>query len=132
MDFLLQIEDDAYQEDLGFSLGQLGKSGSGRVRQAQVNDATKARISKSLQVKSPPFSSRPQLSSAFRRRDPGLSFDSPANAAEAEHDVRRQVHGQRPLLGNQLQRRFHSSPGKRGFGFVFNLLRIVGNNHVYL
>lgn len=46
-----QIEDDAYQEDLGFSLGQLGKSGSGRVRQAQVNEATKARISKSLQVK---------------------------------------------------------------------------------
>uniref|UniRef100_A0A4W4HP67 U4/U6 small nuclear ribonucleoprotein Prp31 n=1 Tax=Electrophorus electricus TaxID=8005 RepID=A0A4W4HP67_ELEEL len=45
-----QIEDDAYQEDLGFSLGQLGKAGSGRVRQAQVNDATKARISKSLQV----------------------------------------------------------------------------------
>ncbi|MCI4374280.1 hypothetical protein PGIGA_G00004530 [Pangasianodon gigas] len=44
-----EIEDDAYQEDLGFSLGQLGKSGSGRVRQAQVNDATKARISKSLQ-----------------------------------------------------------------------------------
>uniref|UniRef100_A0A3P8WW50 U4/U6 small nuclear ribonucleoprotein Prp31 n=1 Tax=Cynoglossus semilaevis TaxID=244447 RepID=A0A3P8WW50_CYNSE len=41
-----QIEDDAYQEDLGFSLGQ---SGSGRVRQAQVNEATKARISKSLQ-----------------------------------------------------------------------------------
>uniref|UniRef100_A0A673AU04 U4/U6 small nuclear ribonucleoprotein Prp31 n=1 Tax=Sphaeramia orbicularis TaxID=375764 RepID=A0A673AU04_9TELE len=41
--------DDAYQEDLGFSLGQLGKSGSGRVRQAQVNEATKARISKSLQ-----------------------------------------------------------------------------------
>lgn len=48
---LLQIEDDAYQEDLGFSLGQLGKSGSGRVRQAQVNEATKARISKSLQVR---------------------------------------------------------------------------------
>lgn len=51
-DVLLQIEDDAYQEDLGFSLGQLGKSGSGRVRQAQVNEATKARISKSLQVNS--------------------------------------------------------------------------------
>lgn len=49
---VLQIEDDAYQEDLGFSLGQLGKSGSGRVRQAQVNEATKARISKSLQVNS--------------------------------------------------------------------------------
>lgn len=55
MHFLMQIEDDAYQEDLGFSLGQLGKSGSGRVRQAQVNDATKARISKSLQVNSALF-----------------------------------------------------------------------------
>lgn len=70
---LLQIEDDAYQEDLGFSLGQLGKSGSGRVRQAQVNDATKARISKSLQVNpSPPFSPPP---SSYRQyfRDPGSS-----------------------------------------------------------
>lgn len=46
----LQIEEDAYQEDLGFSLGHLGKSGSGRVRQTQVNEATKARISKTLQV----------------------------------------------------------------------------------
>lgn len=45
-----QIEEDAYQEDLGFSLGHLGKSGSGRVRQTQVNEATKARISKTLQV----------------------------------------------------------------------------------
>uniref|UniRef100_A0A670K7P5 U4/U6 small nuclear ribonucleoprotein Prp31 n=1 Tax=Podarcis muralis TaxID=64176 RepID=A0A670K7P5_PODMU len=44
-----QIEEDAYQEDLGFSLGHLGKSGSGRVRQTQVNEATKARISKTLQ-----------------------------------------------------------------------------------
>ncbi|XP_066463869.1 U4/U6 small nuclear ribonucleoprotein Prp31 [Eleutherodactylus coqui] len=44
-----EIEEDAYQEDLGFSLGHLGKSGSGRVRQAQVNEATKARISKTLQ-----------------------------------------------------------------------------------
>uniref|UniRef100_A0A2I3GSZ1 U4/U6 small nuclear ribonucleoprotein Prp31 n=1 Tax=Nomascus leucogenys TaxID=61853 RepID=A0A2I3GSZ1_NOMLE len=45
-----EIEEDAYQEDLGFSLGHLGKSGSGRVRQTQVNEATKARISKTLQV----------------------------------------------------------------------------------
>ncbi|OCT70772.1 hypothetical protein XELAEV_18037696mg [Xenopus laevis] len=44
-----EIEEDAYQEDLGFSLGHLGKSGSGRIRQAQVNEATKARISKTLQ-----------------------------------------------------------------------------------
>ncbi|NXC64655.1 PRP31 protein, partial [Aleadryas rufinucha] len=43
------IEEDAYQEDLGFSLGHLGKAGSGRVRQAEVNEATKARISKALQ-----------------------------------------------------------------------------------
>lgn len=63
----MQIEDDAYQEDLGFSLGQLGKSGSGRVRQAQVNDATKARISKSLQVNSalfPPMSLTAIISAA--------------------------------------------------------------------
>nr|XP_033806480.1 U4/U6 small nuclear ribonucleoprotein Prp31-like [Geotrypetes seraphini] len=44
-----EIEEDAYQEDLGFSMGHLGKSGSGRIRQAQVNEATKARISKTLQ-----------------------------------------------------------------------------------
>uniref|UniRef100_V9KSA3 U4/U6 small nuclear ribonucleoprotein Prp31 n=1 Tax=Callorhinchus milii TaxID=7868 RepID=V9KSA3_CALMI len=44
-----EIEEDAYQEDLGFSLGTLGKSGSGRVRAIQVNDSSKARISKSLQ-----------------------------------------------------------------------------------
>lgn len=49
-----QIEEDAYQEDLGFSLGHLGKSGSGRVRQTQVNEATKARISKTLQVRARP------------------------------------------------------------------------------
>ncbi|XP_015417141.1 PREDICTED: U4/U6 small nuclear ribonucleoprotein Prp31 [Myotis davidii] len=40
---LPQIEEDAYQEDLGFSLGHLGKSGSGRVRQTQVNEATRVR-----------------------------------------------------------------------------------------
>lgn len=50
-----QIEEDAYQEDLGFSLGHLGKSGSGRVRQTQVNEATKARISKTLQVCTGPW-----------------------------------------------------------------------------
>lgn len=54
----LQIEEDAYQEDLGFSLGHLGKSGSGRVRQTQVNEATKARISKTLQVRNGRFLSR--------------------------------------------------------------------------
>ena len=31
-----EIEDDAYQDSIGYSLGQLGKSGSGRIRAAQV------------------------------------------------------------------------------------------------
>lgn len=31
-----EIEDEAYQQNLGFSLGQLGKSGTGRIRAAQV------------------------------------------------------------------------------------------------
>ncbi|XP_075920551.1 U4/U6 small nuclear ribonucleoprotein Prp31-like, partial [Petromyzon marinus] len=44
-----EIEEDAYQEDLGFSLGQIGKSGAGRIRAAQANEVTKARISKSMQ-----------------------------------------------------------------------------------
>ncbi|PIK53937.1 putative U4/U6 small nuclear ribonucleoprotein Prp31 [Apostichopus japonicus] len=44
-----EIEDDAYQEDLGFSLGQIGKSGSGKVRGPQVDNKTQVKISKSLQ-----------------------------------------------------------------------------------
>lgn len=44
-----EIEEDAYQEDLSFSTGQIGKSGSGRVRAAQVDSKTKARISQKLQ-----------------------------------------------------------------------------------
>ncbi|XP_054762711.1 U4/U6 small nuclear ribonucleoprotein Prp31-like [Lytechinus pictus] len=44
-----EIEEDAYQEDLGFSLGQVGKSGTGRVRAAQVDNKTQVKISKSLQ-----------------------------------------------------------------------------------
>ncbi|CAF1259743.1 unnamed protein product [Adineta ricciae] len=43
------IEEDAYQEDLGFSAGLIGKSGSGKVRAAQVDSKTKARISQKLQ-----------------------------------------------------------------------------------
>ena len=31
-----EIEEDAYQDSIGFSLGQLGKAGSGRIRAAQV------------------------------------------------------------------------------------------------
>jgi U4/U6 small nuclear ribonucleoprotein PRP31 len=44
-----QIEEDAYQEDLGMSLGTLGKSKSGRVRGPLVDSKTKAKISKTLQ-----------------------------------------------------------------------------------
>lgn len=44
-----EIEEDAYQEDLSFSAGQIGKSGTGRVRAAQVDSKTKARISQKLQ-----------------------------------------------------------------------------------
>lgn len=111
---LVQIEDDAYQEDLGFSLGQLGKSGSGRVRQAQVNDATKARISKSLQVGAQARSPTGVADSCrFRGVTPACCVCVPsANTAEAEHDLRRQVHGPGPLLGNQLQRSLHSPAGE--------------------
>ncbi|XP_063907713.1 U4/U6 small nuclear ribonucleoprotein Prp31 [Zophobas morio] len=43
------IEDDAYQEDLGYSRGTIGKAGTGRVRLPQVDEKTKVRISKTLQ-----------------------------------------------------------------------------------
>lgn len=45
----LQIEDDAYQEDLGYSRGTIGKTGTGRIRLPQVDEKTKVRISKTLQ-----------------------------------------------------------------------------------
>lgn len=44
-----EIEDDAYQNDLGFSTGQMGKSATGRIRAPQVDEKTKVRISKTLQ-----------------------------------------------------------------------------------
>lgn len=44
-----EIEEDVYQEDLGFSLGYLGKLGSGCVWQIQVNEVIKVRIFKMLQ-----------------------------------------------------------------------------------
>jgi len=47
--FLSQIEDDAYQNDLGYSRGTIGKSGTGRIRLPQVDEKTKVRISKTLQ-----------------------------------------------------------------------------------
>lgn len=46
-----EIEEDAYQEDLGFTLGTLGKSKTGRIRGPLVDSKTKARISKTLQQK---------------------------------------------------------------------------------
>ncbi|XP_063224172.1 U4/U6 small nuclear ribonucleoprotein Prp31 [Bacillus rossius redtenbacheri] len=43
------IEDDAYQEDLGYTRGTIGKTGAGRIRLPQVDEKTKVRISKTLQ-----------------------------------------------------------------------------------
>lgn len=44
-----EIEDDAYQEDLGFTAGVIGKSGKGRIRAPVIDEKTKVRISKALQ-----------------------------------------------------------------------------------
>lgn len=44
-----EIEDDAYQEDLGYSRGTIGKTGTGRIRLPQIDEKTKVRISKTLQ-----------------------------------------------------------------------------------
>ena len=46
-----EIEADAYQDDLGFSMGLMkkGGKGSGGIRAAQVNKATNARMSQKLQ-----------------------------------------------------------------------------------
>lgn len=46
-----EIEDEAYQQNLGFSLGQLGKKGAGRIRAAQVDNKTQVKVSKTLQQK---------------------------------------------------------------------------------
>ncbi|CAK9300160.1 unnamed protein product [Gordionus sp. m RMFG-2023] len=43
------IEDDAYQEDLGFSLGNLASQSTGKIRAAQVDNKTQVKISKTLQ-----------------------------------------------------------------------------------
>ncbi|PAA69566.1 hypothetical protein BOX15_Mlig022714g1 [Macrostomum lignano] len=45
------VQDDAYQEDLGFSLGNLGRSSSGRIRAPVADAKTKARVSKALAQK---------------------------------------------------------------------------------
>ena len=44
-----EIEDDAYQNDLAFTTGQMGKSANGRIRAPQIDEKTKVRISKTLQ-----------------------------------------------------------------------------------
>lgn len=46
-----EIEEDAYQEDLGFSMGVMGKARSGRIRGPIIDSKTKAKISKTLQQK---------------------------------------------------------------------------------
>ncbi|KFB51273.1 hypothetical protein ZHAS_00019320 [Anopheles sinensis] len=43
------IDEDAYQEDLGYTRGTIGKAGTGRIRSAQIDEKTKVRISKTLQ-----------------------------------------------------------------------------------
>jgi hypothetical protein len=48
--FSFKIEEDAYQDAIGFSTGLIGKSGSGKIRAAQVDSKTKAKISQKLQV----------------------------------------------------------------------------------
>ena len=45
----MQIDEDAYQDDLGYSRGTIGKAGTGRIRLPQVDEKTKVRISKTLQ-----------------------------------------------------------------------------------
>uniref|UniRef100_A0A4W2IA18 U4/U6 small nuclear ribonucleoprotein Prp31 n=1 Tax=Bos indicus x Bos taurus TaxID=30522 RepID=A0A4W2IA18_BOBOX len=117
-----EIEEDAYQEDLGFSLGHLGKSGSGRVRQTQVNEATKARISKTLQVRAGSRGWGRGLGYGVRHgcADPGHSPERPAlpaaDPAETERGVRWEVHHPRPLVGNRLQRGLHPTPGTGSLG----------------
>lgn len=44
-----EIEDDAYQNDLGYSRGTIGKKTTGGIRMPQIDEKTKVRISKTLQ-----------------------------------------------------------------------------------
>lgn len=44
-----EIEDDAYQDDLGYTRGTIGKKSTGRIRMPQIDEKTKVRISKKLQ-----------------------------------------------------------------------------------
>ncbi|XP_058831390.1 U4/U6 small nuclear ribonucleoprotein Prp31 [Topomyia yanbarensis] len=43
------IDEDAYQDDLGYTRGTIGKTGTGRIRLPQIDEKTKVRISKTLQ-----------------------------------------------------------------------------------
>lgn len=44
-----EIEDDAYQDDLGYTRGTIGKKSTGSIRMPQLDEKTKVRISKTLQ-----------------------------------------------------------------------------------
>ena len=46
-----QLGDDALQDDLGFSLGNIGKDGTGKVRAAVVDKKTALTLSKRVQRK---------------------------------------------------------------------------------
>jgi U4/U6 small nuclear ribonucleoprotein PRP31 len=44
-----EMEEDLYQDDLGYTRGQIGKGGAGRIRKVTVDEKTRVRISKNLQ-----------------------------------------------------------------------------------
>lgn len=44
-----EIEDDAYQDDLGYTRGTIGKKNTGGIRMPTIDEKTKVRISKTLQ-----------------------------------------------------------------------------------
>uniref|UniRef100_A0A2P2HWN6 U4/U6 small nuclear ribonucleoprotein Prp31 n=1 Tax=Hirondellea gigas TaxID=1518452 RepID=A0A2P2HWN6_9CRUS len=44
-----EMEEDTYQDDLGYTRGQIGKGGAGRIRKVMVDEKTRVRLSKSLQ-----------------------------------------------------------------------------------
>lgn len=44
-----EMEEDSYQDDLGYTRGQIGKGGAGRIRKVTVDEKTRVRLSKTLQ-----------------------------------------------------------------------------------
>lgn len=44
-----EIEEEAYQEDMGYTRGAIGKGGGGRIRKVTVDEKTRVRLSKTLQ-----------------------------------------------------------------------------------